>query len=175
MQSLPPSHPSALMRIARRDLFVAAALVARPPPLPALAAGGPSSLSGKPRPETGVVLLDPVVQTDKTVSAELLVAGSSATSLAVTAAFDSPWPVAKGNYYDVESRSKEGGDSAYVHIAALPSGQRIEDAPASFFTGAALGPKGRFGSYSAPQITGTTGGAMGGAPAKGLSLSLIHI
>ena len=43
----------------------------------AAAAGGPSSLSGKPRPETGVVLLEPVDQTGTTVSAELLLADAS--------------------------------------------------------------------------------------------------
>ena len=42
--------------------WAAAALVAQTPAPPALAAGGPSSLSGKPRPETGVILLEPVVQ-----------------------------------------------------------------------------------------------------------------
>ena len=119
----------------------AAALVARPTP-PAFAAGGPSSLSGKPRPETGVILLEPVMQSGKiivlrallapqlsaldanlcpgcathsgrdwrgvllccvqhpgkTVSAELLAPG-----LAIGAAFESPYPVAKGNYYDFEA------------------------------------------------------------------------
>jgi hypothetical protein len=42
--------------------WAAAALVAQTPAPPALAAGGPSSPSGKPRPETGVILLEPVVQ-----------------------------------------------------------------------------------------------------------------
>ena len=42
--------------------WAAAALVAQTPAPPALAAGVPSSLSGKPRPETGVILLEPVVQ-----------------------------------------------------------------------------------------------------------------
>ena len=42
--------------------WAAAALVAQTPTPPARAAGGPSSLSGKPRPETGVILLEPVVQ-----------------------------------------------------------------------------------------------------------------
>ena len=36
----------------------------------------------------------------------------------------------------------------------LPPGMRLEDAPASFFSGAALGPTGRFGSYAAPQAEG---------------------
>ena len=148
--------------LASRALLATAALVGGP-----AWAAGPSSLSGKPRPETGVVLIEPVVQTGKTVSAELLVPGSE-TSLAVIAAFDSSYAVAKGNYYDCEARSKDG-DSAFLHVASLPPGQRLEDAPASFFTGAALGANGRFGSYSAPQITSMVGGQMGGETPKGLS------
>lgn len=141
--------------------WAAAALVAQTPAPPALAAGGPSSLSGKPRPETGVILLEPVVQSGKTVSAELLAPG-----LIIGAAFESAYPVAKGNYYDIEARNKEG-DSAYVHVARLPPGMRLEDAPASFFSGAALGPTGRFGSYAAPQITSVSGGALSSPPATG--------
>ena len=49
--------------------WAAAALVAQTPAPPALAAGGPSSLSGKPRPETGVILLEPVVQSGAISSA----------------------------------------------------------------------------------------------------------
>ena len=85
-----------------------------------------------------------------------------------------------------QARNKDG-DSAFVHVARLPPGSRLElapytslylaippcislylpappcislhlppgmrleDAPASFFSGAALGPTGRFGSYAAPQ------------------------
>ena len=69
---------------------------------------------------------------------------------------------------DIEARNKDG-DAAFVHVATLPAGMRIETAPASFFTDTALGPTGRFGSYSAPQITGVTGGKLGGATAAELS------
>jgi len=141
--------------------WAAAALVAQTPTPPARAAGGPSSLSGKPRPETGVILLEPVVQSGKTVSAELLAPG-----LAIGAAFESAYPVAKGNYYDMEARTKDG-DSTFVHVARLPPGVRLEDAPASFFAGTALGGTGRFGSYAAPQITSVTKGVIGSPPAKG--------
>jgi hypothetical protein len=71
---------------------------------------------------------------------------------------------------DIEARNKEG-DSAFVHAATLPAGMQIETAPASFFTDMALGPTGRFGSYSAPQITGVKGGKLGGAPSARLSTS----
>lgn len=143
------------------------------PLLPACAAGGPSSLSGKPRPETGVVLLEPVQQTGTTISAELLLSAGAkdSVSLSTVAAFESSWPVAKGNYYDVESRNKDG-DSAFIHVAKLPASQRIETAPASFFTDTALSGTGRFGSYSAPQITSAKAAPLAPelqAPQDGLS------
>lgn len=143
---LPPAS------LGRRALLCAAA-VQNLPLKRAFAAGGPSSLSGKPRPETGVVLLEPVVQSGKTISAELLCAGTDNTAgVAAIAVFDSAWPLAKGNYYDVEGRSKEG-DAAYIHVASLPAGQTVASLPVSFFTDTVLGPTGRFSSYSAPQIT----------------------
>ena len=71
---------------------------------------------------------------------------------------ESAYALAKGNYYDVEGRTKEG-DAAYVQVASLPAGTNIDAVPNSFFTDAALGPTGRFGSYSAPQITGVSTGS----------------
>ena len=92
-------------------------------PSRAAAAGGPSSLSGKPRPETGVVLLEPVDQSGRTISAELLLAASNkATGISAVAVFESAFPLARGNYYDVESRNKEG-DAAFIHVASLPMNQ----------------------------------------------------
>ena len=177
----------------------------------------------------------------KTVSAELLAPG-----LIIGAAFESAYPVAKGNYYDIEARwptTPLHNAHAHAHVACtctcthgmcmcmsmssstststsrpalhdharacspltsphphtrratrratpptstwrasrqaaacrmlpvppyvslcltiprcislhLPPGLRLEDAPASFFSGAALGPTGRFGSYAAPQAEG---------------------
>ena len=136
----------------------AAATVVVPPVRHATAAGGPSSLSGKPRPETGVVLLEPVEQTGSTISAELLIdSASQAGGISAVAVFESAYPLAKGNYYDAESRNKEG-DAAFIHIAVLPAGQQLETVPNSFFTDTALGSTGRFGSYSAPQITAVSTG-----------------
>jgi hypothetical protein len=122
----------------------------------ATAAGGPSSLSGKPRPETGVVLLEPVEASGRTISAELLCAASDGDgSVATQARFESAFELAKGNYYDVEARNREG-DAAYIHVARLPSGKSLESVPNTFFTDTALGATGRFGSYSAPQINSVT-------------------
>ena len=39
-------------------------------------------------------------------------------------------------------------------MAKLPTGKTLSELPVNFFTDTALGPTGRFGSYSAPQITG---------------------
>ena len=133
----------------------------------AIAAGGPSSLSGKPRPETGVVLLEPVTQSRKTVAAELLVASSQpAEGIAAIVVFESEFALAKGNYYDIEARNRDG-DASFIHVAAMPPGSTLETLPASFFTDTALGATGRFSSYSAPQIASVSSGVkMSSAPQK---------
>ena len=89
-----------ILELSRRRALTSclwAAAASLSPGLPALAAGGPSSLSGKPRPETGVCLLDPVEQSGNSVSAELLLNTKDA-GVSVVIAFESPYPVAKGNY-----------------------------------------------------------------------------
>ena len=100
------------------------------------------------------MLLEPPVQTGATISAEMLVANANTKlgGISAVSVFESPYPLAKGNYYDIEGRNKEG-DAAFVHVAAVPAGMNLEALPNSFFAGAALGPTGRFGSYSAPQLT----------------------
>lgn len=127
---------------------------------------GPSSLSGKPRPETGVVLLDAAAQSGKTVSAEILCTDTGKQAgVSAVAVFESPYSLAKGNYYDVEARTKDG-DSAFIQVAQLPSGFSFEALESSFFTNAALGPTGRFGSYAAPQITSVSPVKTGAPSAK---------
>ena len=49
------------------------------------------------------------------------------------AVFESAYPLAKGNYYDVEGRNKDG-DAAYIHVAPLPAGKSLAELPKSFFT-----------------------------------------
>ena len=117
--------------------------------------------------------MEPVDQSGKTVSAEILVADASnnAGGISAVAAFETNYPLAKGNYYDVESRNKEG-DAAYVHVAKLAPGQKLESVPVSFFTDQALGATGRFGSYSAPQITSaTTSSLRSSAGASGTAMT----
>lgn len=155
--------------LTRRALLSVLAVNSAWPTQVATAAGGPSSLSGKPRPETGVVLLEAVEQTGNTISAELVCAAPTG-GISAVAVFDSAWPLAKGNYYDVESRNAKG-DAAYVHVATLPAGQKLETVPNTFFTDSALGPTGRFGSYSAPQITSLSASTHGGKAMRYVDVS----
>lgn len=169
----------AIGAVGRRALLSVWAAASAPiffPTQHAAAAGGPSSLSGKPRPETGVVLLEPVDQTGKTVSAELLVkdARNSASGISAVAVFESPYSLAKGNYYDVESRNKDG-DAAYIHVATLPAGKKLETVPNSFFTDTALGSTGRFGSYSAPQITSISAGKLVAPDSSGKAARFVEV
>ena len=112
---------------------------------------GAGTIAGKSRPVTGVVLVDEVAASgpDKapTISAEIVLNGG----VIGTASFQSAWPVARGMYYDVESRSKDG-DSAFVTVAQLPagSGSDLGSVPASVFTSAIFSAANRFGAYGAP-------------------------
>ena len=114
------------------------------------------------------MLLEPVVQSGSTISAELVCAGSPGVS--AIAVFESAFPLAKGNYYDVESRNDKG-DAAFIHVAELPPGQKLESVPNTFFTDAALGPTGRFGSYSAPQITSVATSSYNGKASRYVDVS----
>jgi hypothetical protein len=128
-----------------RRMFVSIALVA-PPLLPrqALAVGAGTSVTGKSRPELGCILVDEAVQSGSTVTAELLLNGG----VAATATFDSPWPLARGLYYDVETKSEKG--SAFLQVVPLPAGESVGSAPKKLFTKNVLKVDGRYGSYGAP-------------------------
>ena len=85
---------------------------------------GAGTIAGKSRPVTGVVLLEePAGSGDPkkpTISAEVVTNGG----VAATVTFDSPWPLAKGMYYDVESRSADG-DSAFLMVNGIPEGEPL--------------------------------------------------
>lgn len=110
---------------------------------------GAGTISGKSRPETGCVLIDEVLASgpakSPTVTAELITSGG----VAATVVFDSPWPVARGMYYDVEARSQEG-DSAFVHVRSLPQGKDLMSVPSGYLTSSIFSSFGRFGAYGAP-------------------------
>ena len=108
-----------------------------------------SGSGGKPKPETGCILLEEVQTTGSakapTISAELVTNGG----VAATVAFDSPWPVARGTYFDIEARSQEG-DSAFVHVRSLPGETDLMVVPASYLTNAVFNRYGRFSAYGQP-------------------------
>ena len=107
--------------------------------------------TGKPRPETGCVLLEEVQSSSSgtakvsTISAELITSGG----VAATVAFESPWPVARGMYYDVEARSQEG-DSAYVHVRTLPNDKGVMAVKSSYLTSSVFNTYGRWSTYGPP-------------------------
>ena len=65
-----------------------------------------------------------------------------------TASFETPWFLQMGNYYDVEVRSKEGTDGAFIVSKTPPQGT---SSSASWFSDNIFGISGRYGAYGAPQ------------------------
>lgn len=151
----PQSHlsRSALMRSAL-SFSLLTAPVRVPFPAHAEENIGPASnfnrlQTGKPRPETGCVLLEEVTSSGNaktpTISAELVTSGG----VAATVVFESAWPLARGMYYDVEARSQEG-DSAYVHVRTLPTGKGVLEVKASYLTSSVFNTYGRWSTYGPP-------------------------
>lgn len=104
-----------------------------------------TTMTGKTRPDLGVVLVDQVSQQGQTLSADLVVAGG----LICSVAFDSKWKLAEGGYYDVEANTRDG-EAAFLQRVALPKGSTLDSLPAKWFTSAVLGVDGRYGAYGAP-------------------------
>ena len=79
-------------------------------------------MSGKTRPDTGCVLVsEPRV--DRVGKAQVLNAELvTSDGYVATASFETPWFLQLGNYYDVEVRSKEGGDCAFLVSKTPPQG-----------------------------------------------------
>ena len=114
---------------------------------PALAISA-TTMSGKTRPDTGCVLVsEPRV--DKVGKAQVLNAELvTSDGYVATASFETPWFLQLGNYYDVEVRSKEGGDGAFLVSKTPPQGT---SSSASWFSDNIFGISGRYGAYGVPQ------------------------
>lgn len=70
-------------------------------------------MAGKSRPETGVVLvLGPTQEEDGLVSSEI----KGSNGKIVTSTFQSPWPLVKGAFYDVEARDRQNGEGCYLQV-----------------------------------------------------------
>ncbi|KAG8463181.1 hypothetical protein KFE25_011178 [Diacronema lutheri] len=114
---------------------------------------GAGAISGKSRPRTGVCLLEPVATVGsaagggKTVTVQSLVALDG--GVAATTRFESPYPLAQGFYYDVETRSREG-DGAFLLVERLPAGATLDTVDGAWLLSTVFASTGRFGAYGVP-------------------------
>jgi hypothetical protein len=83
------------------------------------------------------------------VLAEILLQDTNGERMAALTSFSSPWPLAKGTFFDVECRNKDG-DGAFLAVTTNVNGQPIENVKDSFFLENLLSPTGRFSFYGQP-------------------------
>mmetsp|Transcript_99963 Transcript_99963/g.177359 ORF Transcript_99963/g.177359 Transcript_99963/m.177359 type:complete len:326 (-) Transcript_99963:76-1053(-) len=109
-----------------------------------------TTMAGKSKPALGVILVDAPQQTGKTISGEVILNGGLIAQLA----FETPWGLATGGYYDMEAspgKARGGsGEAAFVAVSTLPAGETLSSVPKDFFNKALLDVTGRYGSYGAP-------------------------
>ena len=133
--------------IARREVLrlpLALAAVLGPfPSLPAHAISA-TTMSGKSKPELGMILVDEPKQTGASISAEAVLPGGKVASVS----YQSKFPLVSGGYYDVETMATEGGDGAFVQIATAKGD--LASLKKDWFLQAICGVTGRYGSYGAP-------------------------
>jgi len=139
---------SLMMALGRRSVLSNVAAVAVTGQVLPAAAVGPSSLSGKPRPETGVILLDAPTQAGGVNSAEVI----CDDGVLATVAFDSGMKLSTGAFSDFEvtNEERDGRDSIYLHVAAMPEGASFDTVPLEFIEDALFSEVGRFSAYGAP-------------------------
>ena len=101
---------------------------------------GPGTISGKSRPETGVILSGPPETSGDSIFADVVLNGGVSARVAFSPA--SGVKLAKGMYYDVEARSKQG-DSSYLQVVP---GTR----DAASLVDAVMRPDGRYGAFGQP-------------------------
>jgi len=145
----------------RRALLQCAAfaLTSLAPTLPTHAISA-TTMSGKSKPELGVILVDEPKQAGSSITAEVVLADGQIATIGFEP--EPKWSLEVGGYYDIEARSKDG-DSAFVQLAPLPKGKSLDSLKPSWFTAQVLGVEGRYGSYGAPidikVLADTTSGA----------------
>uniref|UniRef100_A0A7S3BS30 Uncharacterized protein n=1 Tax=Haptolina ericina TaxID=156174 RepID=A0A7S3BS30_9EUKA len=102
-------------------------------------------MTGKSKPELGIYLVDEPKASRDSVTADLILSGG----IIATAAFESPWPLAQGGYYDVEKSTREG-DAAYLQVVGLGKGESLKALPPKWFGEKLFSVDGRYGAYGAP-------------------------
>ena len=95
--------------------------------------------------ELGVFLVNEPKESKDSVTAELVLSGG----VVATAAFESPWPLATGGYYDVEKATRDG-ETAFIQVATLGRGESLAKLPAAWFGQQLFTTEGRYGAYGAP-------------------------
>ena len=138
----PPGTPLARREVLRLPLALAAVLG----PFPSLPAHAISAttMSGKSKPELGMILVDEPKQTGASISAEAVLPGGKVAAIS----YQSKFPLVSGGYYDVETMASEGGDGAFVQIATAKGD--LASLKKDFFLQAICSVTGRYGSYGAP-------------------------
>lgn len=139
-----PQLSSVPRRAVLQTAAAAAAAKLLPQPLPAAAISA-TTMSGKTKPDLGVILPEEVKGGDKgPISADLVLSNG----VMATVAFESVWPLAEGNYYDIASKNKDG-EVAFVQVANAGS-TPLAKLPKSFFSKSVLGLSGFYGAYGEP-------------------------
>lgn len=118
---------------------------------------GVSGQAGKSRPELGVIFRDgsDVSRDSRTggVGAEILVEQIGKPKddpMAVLINFESPWPLATGGLFDVETRDSNTGDGCYIQVSE-PSGKKdISGISNQYILDQIMKPTGRFSFYGTP-------------------------
>ena len=123
---------------------VLAAIAAVHPNAPAYAISA-TTMSGKTKPDLGVVLASETSTVGKQLLADLVLDGG----VVATTSFESKWPLAEGNYYDVETSSRDG-DVAFVQVKSLDKGKSFGSLPKAWFSDALFSTEGRYGAYGSP-------------------------
>jgi len=129
----------------RLPCLALAAVLAPPFERPAFAISA-TTMSGKAKPELGLILPSAAAQSGSTISAETVLPSGKLAKVS----YDSKYPLVEGGYYDVETMAKEGGDGAFVQVATLPKGADLGSLKKDWFLQTICSVTGRYGSYGAP-------------------------
>ena len=142
LPAAPRGTPLARREVLRLPLALAAVLG----PFPSLPAHAISAttMSGKSKPELGMILVDEPKQTGASISAEAVLPGGKVAAIS----YQSKFPLVSGGYYDVETMASEGGDGAFVQIATAKGD--LASLKKDFFLQTICSVTGRYGSYGAP-------------------------
>lgn len=84
------------------------------------------------------------------VLAEILLQTEGGGRMAALASYSSPWPLAKGSFFDVECRDGKSGDGAFLAVTSNVGGKSVSELGDSFFLDNLLAPTGRFSFYGQP-------------------------